>query len=217
MSTRTFTAPPVSAIADVLMLWGLDGWLTPPMSPVVPTSSPVLGRVTTVTIEVAERGPGLAPIYDVLSGDLSDRFVILAGARPLPGAVFGELLALSAQQRGALGVLVDGGVRDVATLSHIGLPVYSVDRRVAGPGPRAHVTAIDQAVTVGAVRVGVDDVVVADEGGCVRIAAADVDRVIAAASRYAAGEDLVAEALRQGELLSTAYRHKKSIVDELRR
>ena len=48
-------------------------------------------------------------------------------------------------------------------------------------------------------------------------AAAMVDDVLDAARRYADAEDLVVQAMRWGETLATAYLHKKSIVDELRR
>ncbi|MEZ5251855.1 MAG: hypothetical protein R2713_22420 [Ilumatobacteraceae bacterium] len=71
---------PVSAVADVLALWGYDGWLTPPLAPVVRSASVVRGRALTVQVAAGDTGPGLAGIYDVLSGDLADRVVVIAGA-----------------------------------------------------------------------------------------------------------------------------------------
>ncbi len=217
MSATLNTIPPVSAIADVLALWGHHGWLSPPLSPMVAAPQPVIGSVCTITVRTGQHGPGLTGIYDALSADLTGRFVVIAGAQPVPGAVFGEIMALAAHGRGALGALVDGSVRDVPALAELGMPVYGVDQCVVGPNGQAHVSSVAQAVIIEGTSIDLADQIVVDAGGCVRISAALVDDVLDAAGRYAAAEDLVADALRQGEPLSSAYRHKKSIVDELRR
>lgn len=211
------TPPPVSAIADVLALWGLDGWLTPPLLPVVPAPVAISGRALTVQLAHGPTGPGLSPIYDVLSADLTDRVVLLAGARPVPGAVFGEILAGAARQRGATGVLVDGWVRDRTEMEAVGLPVLAAGERVVGPNSTAHMVSVGEPVAVDAVTVAIDDLIVIDPSGCVRILAALAAEVLDASARYAAAEVLVAEALVAGEPLVAAYRHKRAALAELRR
>lgn len=206
---------PVSAVADVLALWGYDGWLTPPLVPVVRGSSVVCGRALTVQVTAGDAGPGLAGIYDVLSGDLTDRVVVIAGARPVAGAVFGEILAAAADGRGAVGVLVDGWVRDRDDMEAIGMPVLAAGERVVGPNGTAHLSGVDTDVTIDGVLVASGDTIVIDGSGCVRVPAAVADRVLDGARRYAAAEALVAVALAEGEPLTSAYRHKKSAVAEL--
>jgi 4-hydroxy-4-methyl-2-oxoglutarate aldolase len=206
---------PVSAIADVLALWGMDGWLTPPLAPVVSASSVVSGRALTVQLAHDTSGPGLSPIYDVLSADLTDRVVVIAGARPVPGAVFGEILAGAARQQGAVGVLVDGWVRDRDDMTAIGLPVLAVGERVVGPNGSAHLLSVGETVAVDGVTVDDGDVIVIDPSGCVRIPAARADDVLGAATRYATAEVLVADALAAGEPLAAAYRHKRAMLAEL--
>jgi regulator of RNase E activity RraA len=208
--------PPVSAIADVLALWGDDGWLTPPLSPVVAATRPTMARVRTVLINAAATGPGLTSIYDVMSNDLSGCFVVIAGAHPVLGAVWGEILTYAALQQNATGALVDGYVRDLAEVTALGLPLYASDRCAVGPNGRAHVIGVDVDTVVGGVTVGADDVVVADATGCVRMRAGMVDDVIDAARRYAAAEAQVVRALVGGEPLATAYRYKKSVVTQLK-
>lgn len=214
--------PAVSAIADVLALWGHDGWLTPPLVPVVEAAAPTIGRARTIGITVGPTGPGMTPIYELLSNDLKGRIVVLAGAHPVPGAVFGELLGLAAQQSGAAGVLVDGGVRDRPDMAELGLPVYARDQRVVGPNGLAHVTSFGQPVAIDtatgtSVSISDADHLVIDPTGCVRIAASvGLDAVLDAARRYAAAEALVASVMAEGESLRTAYRHKKAVVDELK-
>jgi regulator of RNase E activity RraA len=209
---------PTSAIADVLALWGFDGWLTPPLDLVVAgAESPVVGRALTVQISAAATGPGFSQIYDVLSQELSGGIVVMAGAQPVGGAVFGELLASAAAGRGAVSVLVDGWIRDCDELALIGLPVIAAGTRVVGPYGTAHITAVDTVVDIGGVAISPNDVVVTDRSGAVRIPAPEAEAVLAAARRYAAAEVAVAEALADGEPLTAAYRHKRAMLDELRR
>jgi len=210
--------PPVSAIADVLALWGLDGWLTPPLDPVVAPPAPVAGRARTVRVEHAPAGsgPGLGPLQELLSDDLSGRVVLVAGARDVPAAVFGELLAAAAKGQGAVGVAVDGRVRDVPDLEGLGLPVLAAGRCVVGPNGAAHAVAVGGPVVVGGVGVDDGDVVVLDATGAVRLAPEHADAVIDAARRYAAAEAAVAETLAAGAPLRSAYAQKAAVVAELR-
>lgn len=216
---------PVSAIADVLALWGEDGWLTPPLLPVVGASAPVGGRALTLAITVAPSGPGLVPIYDVLSSDLSDRVLVIAGATRVPGAIWGEILTRAALQQQAEAVLVEGWVRDRPEMSALGLPVYACGQHVVGPCGQAHLAdgsigagvVIERSPLGPGVEIADGDLVVTDATGCVRVRAAIAGEVVEAARRYAAAEDLVARAIDDGEPVANAYRHKKSIVDELRR
>jgi 4-hydroxy-4-methyl-2-oxoglutarate aldolase len=217
MDATATTPPPVSAIADVLALWGLDGWLTPPLVPIVAPTSAVSGRALTIQLRHAPTGPGLGAIYDVLSGDLTGRVVVLAGARPVPGAVFGEILAFAAHGRGAAGALVDGAVRDQPEMAAIGLPVCAASTCVVGPNGTAHLDSVDETVTVGAAVLDPNDLVVIDPSGAVRIPADRAHDVCDAAIRYAAAETLVVDALAAGETLAEAYRYKRAVLAELRR
>lgn len=209
--------PPVSAIADVLKLWGIDGWLTPPLSPVVAAEEPVIGRVMTISITSGASGPGLAPLYSMLSRELSGQVLVIGGATHVDGAVWGEILATAAAAQHAGGVLVDGAVRDVPTMSAIGLPTYASGRCVVGPNGTAHAVEVGGEITIGAVGIDSQDSVAIDATGCVRIPQAHLDEVLAASVRYAAAEDRVVQALAAGEPLTSAYLHKKTVVDELRR
>ena len=209
--------PAVSPIADVLALWGMDGWLTPPLLPVVAAVSPVVGRVSTISMVAVDSGPGLGTVYDVLSSALAGRFVVIGGAIAVAGAVFGEIMATAALASGSCGVLVDGSVRDATAMAAIGMPVYAVSQCVVGPNGGAHAVAKGESVTIADVVVAEGDFVIADSSGCVRIPAVSFDDVISAARRYENAEDAVLQALQGGEPMTSAYRYKKSVVDELRR
>lgn len=209
--------PPVSAIADVAALWGLDGWLTPPLEPVVAASAPTTGRARTVRLEVAEQGPGMTKAFELLSGDLSGQVVVWTGVTAAPGATWGEILSVAAAGRGAVGVLVDGAVRDVDDMAGVGLPVYAARRAVVGPNGTVHAVEIDVPVTVGDVEIRPGDTIVIDAGGCARVAGDIADELLSAAVAYADGEGALLAALSAGEPLTTAYLHKKRAVAAIRR
>lgn len=209
--------PPVSALADVAALWGHDGWLTPPLQPVVAAATPVAGRARTVRLEVATSGPGMAKAFELLSSDLSGEVVVWTGVVDAPGATWGEILSLAAQRRGAVAVLVDGAVRDVDDMTTIGLPVYAPRTAVVGPNGTVHAVDVDVPVVIGDVEICPGDMIVVDSMGCVRLSSEMADTLLDGASAYADGERHLLEALAAGEPLTTAYLHKKRAVEALRR
>ena len=208
--------PPVSALADVCALFGLDGWLTPPLVPFAGAAAPVAGRA--VTVELARReGGSLTPLHELVSDDLGGAVVVIAGGRPIEGAVWGEIMSRAARSRGAVAVLVDGAVRDRPGCASEGLPVYASEERVVGPQGRADVVATGGPVTIGDVVVAPGDLVVVDAGGALRIPAAEEEPILAAARAYASAEEEVLAALARGEaLLPGAYHHKASATAALR-
>jgi 4-hydroxy-4-methyl-2-oxoglutarate aldolase len=208
--------PPTTCLADVLQLRGTTGWLSPPLVRFAGRADPVLGTATTVRLRAAADGPGLGELQEVLSGDLSGRVVVVAGAEGVAAAVWGEILSLAAIRRGAVAALVAGRVRDVATLAAVGLPVWGLGEATAGPGGWAHVEAVGEPVRVCGVRVASGDPVLVDDGGVVALAADRADALLSDARAYADGEDAVLAALRSGEPLTSAYRHKREAVARLR-
>jgi 4-hydroxy-4-methyl-2-oxoglutarate aldolase len=207
--------PPVSAVADVLALRGLDGWLTPPLAPVVPAAAPASVTARTVRLEASETGPGLAALYELLDEDLMACALVISTGTGVTGAVWGEILSRAARLAQTGAVLVDGAVRDVAAMTAERVPVFARHQMVVGPNGRAHVTAIDEPIEIDGVEVCGGDTIVFDSSGVVRVRAGDASDVLCAADVYAAAEQRLLEALAAGEPLSTAYRIKRQVVQEL--
>ncbi|MEV8632144.1 RraA family protein [Streptosporangium sp. NPDC051023] len=204
--------PPASAVADVLQLRGLRGWLSPPLLP-VHRAPAVRGEARTVLLAPGPGPEGLKPLHRLLDEDLGGRVVVVAGAEAAQGAVWGEILTLAALNAGAVGALVEGGARDVGAVRELGLPLWALREATAGPGPLVHVAAVGEPVSVAGVRVADGDTILMDEGGVV---AGPGPRVLADAVAYAEAEEAVAAALREGAPLAAAYRHKADLVAALR-
>ena len=207
---------PVTAVADVLALRGRNGWLTPPIRPVVPARAPVTGSAVTIEIDSVDSGADFKPMYQLLSSDLTGKVVVVAGAGRVSGAVWGEILGGAARQSRATAVIVDGLVRDVAAIAEVGVPTYAAGTAVVGPNGRATVRAVAGPVVVAGVTVHEGDCIVVDGDGCVVVARDDSEEILTDSGRYAAAEEAVVRAIAGGEALSSAYRHKADVVTHLR-
>lgn len=122
---------------------------------------------------------------------------------------FGDLLAEAMKQRGCLGAVVDGGVRDVSYLQTLGLPVRARYNSPAQAIGRWKVTGSQQPVRV---RGGIDewvtvapgDTVICDEDGVIVVAVGDVERVCELVEKWSGTEVQSREAIRSGSSLIAA-------------
>lgn len=130
---------------------------------------------------------------------VGDGEVIVIEARGETGSgTLGDILALRAHARGAAGIVTDGGVRDAAAVSAVGIPVYT-----AGPHPavlgRRHVPW-DHDVTIGCggTTVQPGDVIVGDADGVIVIPPALVEEVAHAALAQEEEDAWIAERVAEG-------------------
>lgn len=120
---------------------------------------------------------------------------------------FGELIAVGMKERGSVGALVDGGVRDVRWLREHQIPVFARYRTPVQSIKRWKVTSWQEPVSLrGAtstwVTVSPGDFILADEDGAIVIPAEQVDAVLAEAENLTATEVKVREALLAGKTLA---------------
>jgi 4-hydroxy-4-methyl-2-oxoglutarate aldolase len=120
-------------------------------------------------------------------------------------AQFGELSATSLLARGAAGVVLDGGCRDVEFIQRAGFPVFCRYTTPQDCVPRWELTATQVPVTIGDVRIEPGDWVVADDDGVVIVPAAVVDEVLGEAEAKVATEGEIRLAVADGVLPLEAY------------
>lgn len=122
---------------------------------------------------------------------------------------FGDLLAEAMNARGCVGVVVDGGVRDIGYLRELGLPVLARYRTPAQAIGRWKVTAHQVPVQVRGglqewVTVAPGDIVVADEDGVIAIPSAELQRVQDEVTVWAGTEETSRAAIQGGMPLLAA-------------
>jgi len=126
---------------------------------------------------------GSVLVVDV--GDVSDR------------GYWGEVLATGALARGLGGLVIDGGVRDLAALESLGFPVFSRTVALRGAAKISR-GSIGVPVVAAGVPVAPGDWVVGDVDGVVIVPGDRLDQVADAGRARAAAEDGYFAALRAG-------------------
>jgi 4-hydroxy-4-methyl-2-oxoglutarate aldolase len=110
---------------------------------------------------------------------------------------WGEVLTTAAEAAGLAGLVLDGGVRDVAALEAHRFPVFSSTIALTG-ATKDKPGTVGVPVRVGGVIVAAGDWVVADVDGVTFIAGAALNQVLAAGREREAKEAGYFEALRSG-------------------
>lgn len=126
----------------------------------------------------------------------------------LDGAAYGhwgEVLAVAAQQRGILGLVIDGGVRDRDELRALNFPVFSRHDCIRGTAKQAAGQLNVPIVIGGGVPVSPGDLVVGDVDGVVVLPRDRVKAILDEADRRVAHEHDVLAALRAGRTTLDLY------------
>ena len=119
-------------------------------------------------------------------------------------STFGGLATLAAKLKGIAGLIVDGGVRDREEMVEHQFPVFARHMTPLTGRTRLAVTALNEPVSCGGVRVRPGDIMVGDGSGVVCIPAEHAARLVELAESYAKDDALAAAELGKGLAFSAA-------------
>lgn len=130
---------------------------------------------------------------------LHDGEVLVMEARGDPSAgTLGDVLALRAQVLGAAAIVTDGGVRDIAEVTTLGLPVFHAGAHPAVLGRRHIPWDTDVTISCGGATVQPGDIIVGDADGLLVIPPSYAGDVADAAIAQELEETFIAEMVAQG-------------------
>ncbi|WP_288251432.1 RraA family protein [uncultured Hydrogenophaga sp.] len=151
---------------------------------------------TAVTVKTRP-GDNLA-IYRALKDMLPGHVLVVDGGSEPNNALIGELILQYAQQRGCVGFVIDGAIRDSEAFREADFPCWA--RAVSHRGPYKNGPGrINVPVAVGGQVVIPGDIVVGDADGLVSFPQAEAKCLLAAAARTAAREDAIRAEIANGQ------------------
>jgi len=131
--------------------------------------------------------------------------VLVLAANDHAAAHFGELSAAWFRARKVRGAVIDGATRDTASIVRMGFPTFVRYRSPQDSVPRWRVADWGQPVTIGGVRIGLGDLIVADLDGVVVVPRRAAHEVLGRCEKLVGTENKVRAAVRRGITPLAAY------------
>ena len=157
-------------------------------------------RVVGVALTIKTTSSDLAPVIKALDLIQTDDLLVVDTHNSKNTAFWGEIVAMEAQRKGAVGIILDSAVRDVVELREMKFPVLcqGIAPNVASLVGFGY---INVPIQCGGAAVNAGDIVIIDDNGVVVVPQDDAEEVLQKTRRFLENEVKIIERVKAGESL----------------
>lgn len=181
---------------------------TAPLRPMTVSDRVLVGRCrTTLWADMAHPDPKPYELeLQAVDACQPDDILICAANGSARSGVWGELLSTAARNRGCVGAIVDGMVRDVRQMTKMDFAVWALGTNLLDSLHRQRVIDVNVPVEIGGIEFRSGDLVIADVDGVVVVPREMETEAIRRAWEKVYAENVTRDEIRAGMLASEAYR-----------